>query len=173
MNKKTSKELISMAVYQLMYKIPFSKINVKMVCDKAGVSRMTFYRYYNTLEDIFIDFSDERFADFYELHMENREITVGYFAKNIISYLKRYERQIKMLEKSGLMYILVAPFERYASYLINHTKQIEKIRNDNPLSVAYVAGGMFNVIFYWSKHDFKIKEEEMSKMFEELISKQF
>lgn len=170
MAKRTCKELISIAIYQLMYKIPFNDITVKMICEKAGVSRMTFYRYYNTKEDIFIDYSDERFAEFYELYMENKDITIDSFTKNIIHYFKQYERQIKSLEKSGLMYILITLFERYASYLMNHVKSLEQFKyRENPLSIPYFAGGLYNVLFYWSKHNFKPSEEEMASMLEELI----
>ena len=62
-----TKALISLAVYQLMIrKIDYDDITVKDICKTSGVSRMSFYRYYSKKDDIFIDYCDERFAEFYE-----------------------------------------------------------------------------------------------------------
>ena len=60
-----TKDNISLAVYVLMLKRPYEEISVKEICERAGVSRMSFYRYYNNKEDIFVDYCDERFEDFY------------------------------------------------------------------------------------------------------------
>ena len=143
-----------------------------MICERAGVSRMSFYRYYDTKEDIFINFADERFAEFYELYMLNKEITMESFTRNIVHYFKKYSRQIKILDKADKLSILITQFERYSSYLMNHVKSIGAFFDkDNPLAVPYFAGGLFNVLVYWTKHDFKESEEEMSRHFDSLISK--
>lgn len=171
MARKNNKDLISIAIYQLMYRLPYNKITVKLICEKAGVSRMSFYRYYSTKEDIFINFSDERFAEFYELYMEGKELSVELFTQNVIHYFKKYSRQIKILEKADKMAILITQFERYASYLMNHVRSMTMFKyKDNPLAVPYFAGGLFNVLVYWSKHNFKESEEEMTLRLRDLIS---
>ena len=172
MGRKNSKELISIAIYQLMYKLPYNKINVKLICEKAGVSRMSFYRYCSTKEDIFINFADERFAEFYDLYMKDNEYnTVDEFTRNVIHYFKKYSRQIKILEKADKMNILITQFEHYASYLMSNVKSMKMFKyKDNPLAVPYFAGGLFNVLVYWSKHNFKESEEEMTTRLHELIS---
>ena len=171
MARKNSKDLISIAIYQLMYRLPYNKISVKLICEKAGVSRMSFYRHYSTKEDIFINFSDERFAEFYEKYMENKDLSVETFTSNVVHYFKKYSRQIKILEKADKMSILITQFERYASYLMSHVKSMSLFRyKDNPLAVPYFAGGLFNVLVYWSKHNFKKSEKEMADLLEKLIT---
>ena len=64
-NKATTKSLISLALYALMLKTDYDNITVKDICERAGVSRMSFYRYFSKKDDIFIDFCDERFEEFY------------------------------------------------------------------------------------------------------------
>ena len=172
MPRKNSKDLIAIAIYQLMYRLPYNKITVKLICEKAGVSRMSFYRYYSTKEDIFINFSDERFAEFYELYMLNKDITMESFTRDLISYFKKYSRQIKILEKADKMSILLTQFERYTSYLMKNNKTAEIFSSrDNPLFAPFFAGGLFNVLVYWCKHDFKESEEEMSRYLNQIISR--
>ena len=58
-NKKArikTKNLISLGLYSLMLRHNYDEISVKDICEKAGVSRMSFYRYYNNKDDIFKDF---------------------------------------------------------------------------------------------------------------------
>ena len=172
MPRKNSKDLIAIAIYQLMAKIPYHKITVKLICEKAGVSRMSFYRYYTTKEDIFVNFSDERFAEFYELYMQGKDISMESFTKNVIHYFKKYSRQIKVLEKADKMSILITQFERYVSYLMKNLKNIEFYNyRDNPLAVPYYAGGLFNVLVYWCKHNFEETEEEMAHYLSDMFSK--
>ena len=159
-----------MAIYQLMYTTPYDKISVKMICEKAGVSRMSFYRYYSTKEDVFINFADERFEEFYETYM-TRDITVDAFTRNVISYFKKYRRQIKILEKSNTTFILITQFEQYARYIMRNAKGLMVLQHhSNPLAVPYYAGAFFNVLVFWSKNDFKQSEEEMTRMLEELLT---
>ena len=49
-----SKECIVSAILQLINDKPLSSISVSELCSKAGVSRMTFYRNYDSIEDIFV-----------------------------------------------------------------------------------------------------------------------
>lgn len=168
--RKKSKQLISMAIYQLMFTIPYEKITVKMICEKAGVSRMSFYRYYSTKEDVFINFADERFEEFYETYMTN-EITLDSFTRDVISYFKKYTRQVKILEKANCMSILITQFERYAAYIMRNAKSLSVFQHhNNPLAVPYYAGAFYNVLVYWSKNNFKHSEEEMTRMLEELLT---
>ena len=170
MQRKKSKQLISIAIYQLMYSVPYEKITVKMICERAGVSRMSFYRYYSTKEDVFVNFADERFEEFYDNYM-TPDITIDSFTRNVVAYFRKYYRQIKILEKANNMGILITQFERYAAYIIRNAKSLSVFQYDNnPLAIPYYAGGFYNVLVYWSKNNFKISEEEVTRMLEEILS---
>ena len=152
-----------------MHTTPYDRITVKMICEKAGVSRMSFYRYYSTKEDIFINFADERFEDFYDKYM-TKDITMDSFIRNVVSYFKKYWRQIRILEKAGSTQILITQFERYAAYIIRNAKSLSVFQYDNnPLAVPYYAGGFYNVLVYWSTNNFKLPEEEVTRMLEEIL----
>ena len=62
---RRTKLLISLALYQLMFKYEYDDISVKDICDKARISRMSFYRYFTCKDDIFINYCDERFEEFF------------------------------------------------------------------------------------------------------------
>lgn len=45
-------EYITDALLLLLKKVPYNEISVTALCDKAGVTRMSFYRNFNTKEDV-------------------------------------------------------------------------------------------------------------------------
>ena len=47
-----SRQWISDALVDLMQKKPYAHITVKDITDRAGVARLTFYRHFETKEDI-------------------------------------------------------------------------------------------------------------------------
>ena len=154
-----------------MSHLPYEEITVKMICDKAGVSRMSFYRYYSTKEDIFINYSDERFADFYENCIQGKTITPHTFCEDTISYLGRYRDQIRAINRSHLLYIFVGQFEKYISYIMSQTTNDIQLRfKENPLLVPYFAGGLANTLSYWCKHDFVESEDEIAHRLKEILT---
>ena len=78
--KNKTKNLISLALYSLMLRHPYDEISVKDICEKAGVSRMSFYRYFSKKDDIFLDFCDERFEEFYTEINKSNVVTINEFS---------------------------------------------------------------------------------------------
>lgn len=71
---KTIKNL-KQTLVALMKERPFDKINVKMLCERASTSRVTFYTYYDDkydlLQDVFQDMNDSAAAGFRTLQGRN------------------------------------------------------------------------------------------------------
>ena len=66
MNKKSTsnqlaRECIVTALIHLSKQKPFSSITISELTEKAGVSRMTYYRNYNSKEEVFQSYIDEIF----------------------------------------------------------------------------------------------------------------
>lgn len=57
-SNKLTKECLQTALIYLMNEKPFDKITITELVKRSGVSRMAFYRNYNTKEDILKEFSD-------------------------------------------------------------------------------------------------------------------
>lgn len=54
-----TKETLFIALCRMIEKKPFDQITIKELTDAAGVSRTTFYRNYNDIEDVLIDYFRE------------------------------------------------------------------------------------------------------------------
>ena len=164
--KNKTKALISLALYQVILKQHgYENITVKDICETAGVSRMSFYRYYNKKDDIFIDYCDERFAEFYEEFFQNGNPSMHTFIVGMFSYFSKYSRQLLILKKANKQNLLMEQFDSYARYLINNWKVLKDRRDvhNNPVIAPFLSGGFFNVLMQWLDGGMKESVEEMTK----------
>ena len=158
-NKKArSKKLIQLAFYLLLLKKDFDDISIKEICDRAGVSRMSFYRYYSTKEDVFIVFCDETFDSFFQQISHDSNLSMKEMLVLFFEGLRKYHREIDILKKSQRETILLVQFEQYASYMASKMNLTNSL---NPYSIPFFAGGLFNVVIRWSNRNYIDTPEEM------------
>ena len=165
-----TKRLISLALYELLLKHDFDNVTISDICRKAGVSRMSFYRYYTTKDDIFIDFSDERFAEFFNDVVRYRTPSLEEFLLGMFYYFKNYRRQLVLLIKSKKESILLRQLNSYVSYLIKGGK-LSNISFDliNEYVIPFFAGGVYNSLLSWAEKDYLESPEEVSAKVLEIL----
>ena len=86
---RESSQWIYEALEQLMTELPYEKIRITDICKKAKVGRVTFYRHYDTIDDILRKKCDDKF-------------------RALLVYLKEYSASQKMAAKTFLV-----PFLRF------------------------------------------------------------
>ena len=156
----TSKDIITLALYELVLRSnDYNAITVNDICEKAGVSRMTFYRHYNNKDDVFIAYSDERFAEFFVSIKNVKNIDAKFFLTSLFNFCKRYKRQIYILSKSHQENLILSQFENYISYLLAKEKRYERAKK-NPFIVPSIAGALFNILIFWLNEKEETPPEE-------------
>ena len=58
--KKTKRD-IRLGLVELLKEIPYEKVTIKLVSEKAMIARPTFYAHYSTIQDILIDYLQDLF----------------------------------------------------------------------------------------------------------------
>lgn len=99
----TAPKLIEEALFQLMEKKNFEEITVTDIAERAGVSRLSFYRNFQSKTEIITKYLDESFLELDRAwdHSEDRIIQLfQHFIKNrrIIALLYKANRQYLVLE---------------------------------------------------------------------------
>ena len=141
--KHSTKDYITISLYYLMSKYDYDSISVTDICSKARVSRMSFYRYFNNKEDIFINYCDERFEDFFQIINEKHIDDIYSFLLEVFNYMKIYARQVTVLKRARKENLLVEKFTDYGSYLANHMSlTTENNIIANRIIAAFLAGGI-------------------------------
>lgn len=95
------------ALLQLMQKKQLSEIKISELCDKAGVSRVSFYRNFTSLNEILVQYlkktTDDWWADF-----TMREPTLIYetFWQELFDLYKKHADLIRLLQKNHVTFLL-------------------------------------------------------------------
>ncbi len=151
------------ALLELMQEENFKDITITEITEKANVSRVTFYRHFNTIEDILIKYfqlTKERYKEQAALQFENGERNNDVAILQLFLFFKSNLNATKSLIAAGLegelLKFLNDDFEN------NLPVKLEKY-------LAYfVSGALYNVLIHWSENDCKDSIEEVSKPFREL-----
>ena len=163
--KHSTKDYITISLYYLMSKYDYDSISVTDICYKARVSRMSFYRYFNNKEDIFINYCDERFEDFFQIINEKHIDDIYSFLLEVFNYMKIYARQVTILKRARKENLLVEKFTDYGSYLANHMSlTTENNIIANRIIAAFLAGGIANILLLWFELGLDLPPQEMAKM---------
>ena len=170
--KNKTKALIEISLYMLMQKKDYEDISVKEICERAGVSRMSFYRYYMMKDDIFINYCDERFEEFYESIGSLETMEIENFSLEIFKFIDKYKKQIKTLFQAHREFMLLEQLNSYARYVFMNSKsRFIAVQKNNPVYAFFMAGGLFNVIVYWINADRDISPEEINDMLYTIAAK--
>ena len=163
--KHSTKDYITIALYYLMSKKDYESTTVTDICNKARVSRMSFYRYFNNKEDIFINYCDERFEEFFAQVKQKNINDIRSFMIEIFLFLKKYARQVNVLKKAHKENLIVEKFTDYGTYLAQH---INLMVDNNPIAnrilAAFLAGGTANILLLWFELGLDVPPEEMAEI---------
>ena len=94
------RECITSALFSLMEKYPFEEITVTDIINKAGVSRMGFYRNYSSKENVVESFVLEKFVDtIYTVFSKTNATTLRELGDNWFSSAVIVLKSVKNLDE--------------------------------------------------------------------------
>lgn len=148
-NKRTrfTRMCIGEAIFLLMDTKDYDKIKISDIVKKAGVSRMTFYHYYETKEDALADYFHEIVAGYIR---DCRDKNVGKFHDmssivHALNYFDQYAVFILKLIHVKLHYIIIDAMNDYMQNCIMPRYAI-------PAYELYFYGGaLLNVFLKWEE----------------------
>ncbi len=161
---KMIRESIALALIQLMAKKPFTKISISEIVKVAGVSRSSFYRNFDSKEQILISYIYNLYNDFFDakdiLSIYPKQADLEHFLLPRFHFIKQNKDFFTALRKNNLLYYI---FEQMEPELI-----LLLCGQDNSLSHYYCAmfsGSCASIVRSWIDNDFRETEEEMATIF--------
>ena len=159
MRVKTS---ITKALFQLMHKKSFSDITITELIRTAGVARVSFYRNYDSKEDVLIKLIEGVLDDFRSTIDSNE--TNYYTYENVrrsFEYFKEYGDFVLDLYQFGYGSILLEMLSRFHEEIAGTmpNNSIEKYK------LYIYMGALFNTAIMWLQNGTKESVEDISDMF--------
>ncbi|MED0987736.1 TetR/AcrR family transcriptional regulator [Bacillus paramycoides] len=160
---EATKEAIYIALLQLMKKRDFQKITITDTTKRAGVSRMAFYRNFQSKGEILTNRLDELFKEYYE-EILSKEVPSPYdFSVSFFIYFRNHNQLIKAMLQAQLHTELIPKFNQY---LENIYTDIYKNRSINSYEIKFLVGGILNILISWIESNMKESNEDMAKIIE-------
>ena len=141
---------IGEAVFSLMDKKPYEEIRVSDIVKRAGVSRMTFYHYYEQKEDALADYFHEIVNGYVRERSEILKKGGKFHDPGSI------EHALKLVD-AHLYHIIL---EAMNSFMMERIQPVYKIP---PYELYFYGGALMNVFVMWEKNGKQETPEAIAK----------
>lgn len=160
-----SKRRITDALLELMQVTPFSKISIKDIVDRAGLTRQTFYHNFETKEDVLLCRLDEHFEGFLQ-YLSKKSI---HDWEDIICCFFRYWQEhadfLKLLMENDLIYLLSMKMPGYFESVKQlHFRKTDLTDAEARLWFAFVSGALVSTLTSWISAPGGLSARALSKL---------
>jgi AcrR family transcriptional regulator len=172
--------ILQNSLIELMKERPVSKIGIKEICALAGVSRSTFYTYYENVYNILEQIEEETFLYFEgvvnqhasQIKLSNKEKAAMY--QRNLQYIIDNSNSVKvLLSENGDINFQEKFFQKF----ITKAQNILRSNSDNPSLgniyegySVFIVHGAIGLVQYWLKNNMHIPIPEMAKMLVKLTT---
>ena len=172
--KELTKDLLTLSFRELILKIPFDKITIKMITDGAGVIRPTFYKHfqdkYGILEYILQKEIREKIDVLIENHLEN---DIFLLLCSCLSKDRAFYKKLYLIEgpnsfkEQMFQFIYELIFFLFNKYPLKAPSRL-KILTKESLARFYTFG-LADSIKYAITHDVAYEPKELAEVYDYLI----
>ena len=156
----------------LMHTLPYAQITITNICDAAGISRKSFYRYFGSKDGCLYALIDHCIFDFTAQYLPGNsdaihpeELFTGFF-----DYWKQMSPLLDALSKNNLSVCLAERMMIYADqeepdfqyYLGNHT-------DDAYEQMLFMISGLVGLIIDWHRSGFQKSSGQMAAILAKIL----
>jgi len=162
-NQKTAftRKCIAEAIIALLEDTTYDKLKVSAIVKKAGVARMTFYKYYDSPYAALTDYLDIIISEYMDCsgakEDENYYMNYDHILYSL-TFFDKYAKFFMVLAKNNLHAIMLDGINRF---------MMEHIQTRKRLSVYKMysyAGGLLNTFLKWEEEGKKDTAEDIAQM---------
>lgn len=159
-----SKNMIAEGLLELMGEQPLADITIVQLCERAQVSRRTFYRHFHTTGDVVSHLSGDiagKFADAMRACREQpyRNIVTAYFL-----FWREHAGFLELLNRNNMVYVVFTPYLLCLPEIpwLFRPQSVPGTEAFN-CELAYCSGGLWSVLTYWIMNGCRQPEEELAE----------
>ncbi len=150
-------EQLENAIFNLLKEKEYKDISISELCDKAWISRCTFYRNYKNMDDIIYQYfmreSQKWWDENYNLFLKEEK----YVSVSLFKYLLSLKERIIIVYQRGLSYI----FEKHIFDSATNGRDI--FDKEQSYSSARVSGAIVGLTNEWVRRGMQDSPEYLAK----------
>lgn len=148
-----SKNMLALGLFHLLKKKLYADITITELCKHSDIARRTFYRNFNSIDEVLEYYIGDIIKEFEEEMQQNatkdyHSIVTAYF-----TFWSKYAELLDVLNKNELTYILFTQYIKcliHLPFICNYDKETPFNEQVFACKLAYSAGGLWSLLSYWS-----------------------
>jgi len=153
------KDYISSALLLLLKKKPFGDISIGEISDKAGVNRSTYYRNFNSKEEIIKYYYNKMLFE-YSLTF-NKTIHFEIHLQRLLYHYLKHKNELLLIYKNNLSYLILDALNDYFEPAFKNKISTVEER----YKMYWYTGAIYNVVLFWFSNGMKETPEELAKIY--------
>lgn len=162
-----SKEWIMESLLKLLSEKPYNKITITEITSKAQLARRTFYRNFDSKEEILYMYIQKLCDEYVSLLKEEKILKLPNVSKVYFNFWNNHLNFLILMEKNNLLSMLLQKYNQYLPIIHKEFKHSTKqCQSNNTLEyvLAFSAGGFWNMLIKWV-HEGAVKTpDEMAEL---------
>ena len=163
----------------LLKVMPYDKISITDICDKALVHRTTFYKHFENKEQLLMAVLYDSRREVFFNSTERKEFSSPkevymYIACNGFAYFSQHKATIlsiyKNLNKDDIFNVIRSELERSIKYLLLQNRPFKKYSVPINVMSTFYTGGLVNLFIWWFNNDGAYPIEEMLGYVNQILS---
>lgn len=165
-----SKQWICEALLNLMETNTFASITISEITNQAQLSRRTFYRNFESKEDVIQYFLKQLVEEYKRRLLSYETYTLEFSIEQLLILCQEYKQALFSLKQNHMLGILLESWTEFLPQV--HAAVIEHMENfpgfDDKQALDYLlafnVGGIFNIMIKWINDGMILKPKEVSHM---------
>jgi len=173
---KRTRRLLRDALVSLILKKDFASITIKEVTERAEVAYITFYRHYESLDQLLMEVLDEGLAELMThietLAKQSDTSALETEGRLIFEYIEQKADLFRILLKSqSVTRVRRKVVRNIAAIFQKSCVPLERLGNQVTINIAsnHIATSLLSLIEWWLENDMKPSPTEMGKVYKSLI----
>lgn len=146
--KNDSQTYLTTALFQLLATKELQQITITELVKRAGVSRMAFYRNYQTLDDLLLAYFEPQMNQLFDLIMQ--PVPTHTKIDQLTSYFDQFSAMLTLAAKRHYEYLIQQLFnENMARYYQNQVTQLQLSPQQAQYWTTFMSNGVYGIWRTW------------------------
>lgn len=160
LDEQMIQKYISEALLILMEKKPYAKISIREITEKAGVNRSSYYRHFDTKEDILRFYLMSIMSEYLTKYQKLQIKTFRTYLLQMFTTFYEHRKDLMMIHREKLSYLLLDVLN--TSFRFGELP--DEIDSKKQFAISYHIGGIYNNLLLWMNHDMQETPEQMTEI---------
>ncbi len=168
----TSKRWLENSLLKLMETEAFHEITIQEIADHAGLSRRTFYRNFNSKEEIVIGRFERIWAEYESMIKSEEDLSMPNITRIFFTIMTKYLDFLMIVNRHHLLPVLGTKADELLPPVFHKLKGNQMYFSEETISYAllFSTGGLMKILTNWLNEEKRKTPEEMADLMKKIIT---